>query len=184
MPLKKSYFTLSDKNCIAEIQTILVDDSQAENTDNEELEALDKNEGKEDSDTDTSESIEEREEDSYSEQNDTNSSAVECGDERQKQYVALRIHKNKIIFSYYWKKIPFATRSKSIKNNLHAYFPDVKVDFFSGNGNDAIRRRVFLKRLGKQLIEEQLQKRAESCCLPIPTNMLLKEIIPEKKYSK
>lgn len=52
---------------------------------------------------------------------------------------------------------------------------------FFANGNEAIRRRAYLKQLGKKLIEEQLQKRAAISCLPISTAVRLKEIVPKQK---
>ncbi|KAF8789553.1 hypothetical protein HNY73_007484 [Argiope bruennichi] len=74
-----------------EIQKLLTE------SDKEELETQKvQDEEKEDSYTDVPENIEEGEEDSYSEQNDTYSSADKCGEERQDQYVAFRKHRNKI----------------------------------------------------------------------------------------
>ncbi|GFS52357.1 hypothetical protein NPIL_92191 [Nephila pilipes] len=111
----------------AEIQKILYDDSEAESSDNEELETYVQDEG-EDSDTVASENIEEWEEDSCSDQNNTDSRADENGDVRHEQYTALRKHRCKVIDSYYWNKILFTTKRKRTKSNLLVKLPGVKAE--------------------------------------------------------
>ncbi|GFU52923.1 hypothetical protein NPIL_363851 [Nephila pilipes] len=50
---------------------------------------------------------------------------------------------------------------------------------YMGNGNKAISRRKFLKCLGKELINDQLQRRAKTSCLPQSISIRLHEILPK-----
>lgn len=114
MTSKKRSFDLRDPNDLKEIHKMLFDDDSSEEVDFQDQ-----------SDTNSGDDLQVRDQDSETEQSDVYSSSEDENSNNDAYYMAYRKNKGKIVDSYRWNKHPPSSRKKTSKHNLLVHLPGV-----------------------------------------------------------